>query len=350
MATHPFFDNTGYPWPREDAQRLHKELYSTLRDQKTIELLYLQAGGQSPLAAGAGDVMWRDALEKMALASVLHKFCEKMLSDPTVRALHNCLQQVMDAQSVESEVIVGNLVFFDREGLRQQIMRLRSSTDTMKVLLIRGGRKCGKSYGRFLLEAVAGEENAEVTYVCEGVITTVREFVERLFVMLNAAAPMWDPTTTEDAWYRSVCLQLRQAAVANRRTMWIIVDDMGPDITGTPRMDERVRKFCDVFALNMVDPSFRQWFRLVFIDYPSGPVPTRWKREHWDEEVVNSNHVTAAHLAEVILQACRRRKKQPMQQWVERIAAEILAGANPDPLMRLQSLHDAIRKVVQGLG
>lgn len=344
MVTHPFFNIATYPWYRSEAQQLHRALCNAIQSPGLIDLRYKTcAPGLPQLPVGIADLMWKEALEKLTLANALRDLCTGLLADGALRAIHGAVQQVVDARSVSSSILLEDVPFFDRDSLRKKLERLRSPTDPLKVLLVRGGRKTGKSFGRFLLEAVAREESADSTYACEGLVVSVHELIERLFAVLNATAPK--SNTTDDAWYRAVCVAMMRAAVANRRVLWVIVDDLAPDSDGVMRLDEQIRRFCNIFALNMLDRSFRTWFRLVLIDYPAGE-PTRWERQHWEEDNLDNQSILAEHLADVIRRTCETRKLRPMQEWVDDVASDILAGAPVDPQLRLQYFQDQLQAVL----
>jgi hypothetical protein len=53
---HPFFDASSYPWHREDARKLHRELYVAIANANAIDGFYKSISpGLLPLATEAAD-------------------------------------------------------------------------------------------------------------------------------------------------------------------------------------------------------------------------------------------------------------------------------------------------------
>ena len=47
-------------------------------------------------------------------------------------------------------------------------------------------------------------------------------------------------------------------------------------------------------------PAFRQWFRLMLIHYPEGPVPTKWASEFWVEERTSAEDIKQEHVVTLL--------------------------------------------------
>jgi len=94
---HPFFGAESYPWHRADAAALHAALARAIRDSDEIESAFQLAGGEDLDLNGSPKEIWRDALEKLARASLLEAFCRGLLNDSGLRALHGVAQAVVDA-------------------------------------------------------------------------------------------------------------------------------------------------------------------------------------------------------------------------------------------------------------
>ncbi len=48
-------------------------------------------------------------------------------------------------------------------------------------------------------------------------------------------------------------------------------------------MAPEIREFFDQSALHLFDSAVHEWFRLMLIHYPDGPVPTEWDSELWTD-------------------------------------------------------------------
>ena len=83
-----------------------------------------------------------------------------------------------------------------------------------------------------------------------------------------------------DAGYKPVAVVVR----IGRCELWIAIDDLGVDEDDMPLLDAKIKEFCDQFALLMMNPAFRKWFRLMLIHYPDGDVPIKWSHESWKED------------------------------------------------------------------
>jgi adenosyl cobinamide kinase/adenosyl cobinamide phosphate guanylyltransferase len=281
--------------------------------------------------------------------------CEYLLADATLLAYHDRIRAVVDAApALEERIISDYVVILDRLPLREKLALLEPDASPVKVLLVRGEPRSGKSHGRYLFERSARDQGALPVYLCEGIVATVDDVVRELFSALDASSEIPPRLTTEDAWYRVVCSKLRELASSKQRPLWIAVDDLGPAADGGPLLDSQIKQFCDQMALNMVNPAFRQWFRLMLIHYPDGQVPTRWKRDFWTEDRTNPMDVRQADV-EVLLREWSSRHETIIEDELTTLAAAVLARADapetPDEAEapRLQRLHDALVETLNTL-
>jgi hypothetical protein len=219
------------------------------------------------------------------------------------------------------------------------------------VLLVRGDRKSGKTWSRHLFEQAAREQDARVTYLFEGTVGTVEEVFEKLFGLLQAPELLPEtPDTSSVAWHRRVCRCLRQAAEKHGRRLWIAVDDLGPGPDGvTPLLDEEIKSFFDQFALELLDPAMHQWFRLLLIHYPDGPVPTRWEDELWSEDRTRPEDIDPAAVARVVREWLTDHNRQLPEDEVLNVAKQVVASAAQAPLERLPSIQSALMDKLRDL-
>jgi hypothetical protein len=197
---------------------------------------------------------------------------------------------------------------------------------------------------------MAEDKGAISVYLCEGMVATVDDVVAFLFGMLDASEKIPPHTSTEEAWYLTVCLKLKEIASAKQQPVWIAIDDLGRDPDGKQLLFPEVQKFCDHFALCMTNPAFSRWFRLLLIDYPEGPVPARWKNDFWREVRISSADIQLEHVIEA-LQAWRATYRFAiLDDTLSKLAAGIFAAADGDtPSHRLQRIHDALNETLHAL-
>ncbi|SRR6266545_960196 len=356
---HPFFDASVYPWHRPEAVILHKALTQAIQNNARIDLLYKQsANNLLPLALGqAPDVIWKEVLENLARApGGLQKLCDAILGDNTLTSYHNAARDVINAlPAVEMRIISDNILILDRVTLREKIALLEPDAAQVKALLVRGSPRSGKSYSRYLFEGTARDMGAVPVYLCDGIVATVDEVIRELFSALGASKKIPPRLTTEDAWYSAVCSKLQEIALDKKQRLWIAVDDLGPAQDGAPLLDTEIRKFFDQFALKLLNPAFGQWFRLMLIHYPDGPVPTKWKREIWAEDRTSDADVVQEHIAEVLRSWSVAHDRKLIENELTGLAGDVVAKADDplaqgqEPAPRLQRIHDALAETLRDL-
>jgi len=206
------------------------------------------------------------------------------VSTQTVDSSDNRLRKILS----QSYLFDKSVLFLDRIELRKKLQLLVPETNPMTVLLVRGGSNSGKTYGRYLFEWAATKLGAQYLYLFDGLVSNVNDLVLQLFVAFEASDEIPPRNTTENAWYKLVCAKLQEIASSKKQALWIAIDDLGLDEKEVPLLDQDIRNFCNQFALNMMNPLFRKWFRIMLIDYPEGPVPTKWTSEIWTEDRTSS--------------------------------------------------------------
>jgi hypothetical protein len=352
---HPFFDALVYPWARPDANTLHVALYSVIRPETEITLVYNRSGGTLPRSPGlAAHLAWTEVLDRLTAGRRLQALCDTVLAETAWSAAHPAIRAVLTAvDAVDTPLLASEHVFLDRKPLRAELKKLATDGSPARVLLVRGPSGSGKSWTQLLVADVARSLGAESVYLVPGVVSTVDEVVDNLFSTLgnmNAIPPRLE---TDDAWYRKVCVKLQELGQQKKVVTWVVVDDLG-DYPQGPRLDLEIRRFFEQFALQTASPAFARWFRLVLLDYPDGSVPTKWKN-FWVEDRPSETHVNEAPLKEYLLHWATRANKQLGEEKATEFAKDIMAKVAtplpPDepapPLLR--RIHDEVDGVLKSL-
>lgn len=351
---HPFFDAIAYPWHRPDAQAAHSALYQAITLPNDITLTYRQCGENlTPLTPGqAANLAWREVLELLTTARRLKRLCELLPARAEWPVLEASLQAVENARDLLEEPLLSrDLVFVDRKRLRTELQKLSGPTPSHGVLLVRGDPSSGKSWTQYLVEDMATALGAKCIYLFDGIVSTLDEVLEQLFTGVGDATAVPARLESEDAWFKRACVKLQAVAQKNGQVCWIVADDLGLLPTG-PRLDPQIRQFFEQFALSMANPAFARWFRLVLIDYPDGPVPTKWK-SFWVEDRTQPAEVDEKSIADFVLNWAARKKKKLGADDAQKLAVDILANVSqptlPDGPSRLARIHQALEAALEKL-
>jgi hypothetical protein len=353
--THPFFDADEYPWHRDDARQLWRLLYQQFDRPAAIELVYRRiAADLPPLTPGRPDHVWQEVLNHCVKLRLLEILLRQLLDNRDFGQNQQAVA-VLDAvlrprAVVDRSVLPGvpGLILLDRNELRAYIRRLTPIGNPLKVLLVRGEPQSGKSHGRHLFEAAARDVGAKSVYLCDGLVTTVEDVFAELFGAFSATADIPLPESTEHGWYKAVCGRLRSVAERNGRALWIAVDDLGVTEDGAPLLDPQIRAFFEQFALHLVSGVYKEWFRLMLIDYPDGEVPTRWRHDLWAEDRTTRAGITVEHVVEVLTNWSLRHGRVVVEETVADVAAAMLTtvdgpnGERAGATTRLPHLHDLL--------
>lgn len=353
---HPIFDRHTYPWMRTEARLLHSALATHIKQPGLIDVLYRECADQG-LALNLGQdpaSIWREALDKIALLGAVQALCTALKRQKILPVLV-AVQAVEAAEPLRNQrVISDSVLMLDRIALRNSLALLEQDNSPMKVLLVRGAPGSGKSHGRHLFLQSAREHDAEGVYLRAGMIATVDELVLKLFAVLKATDKIPPRDTTFDAWCTVVCFKLQEQASLRDRRLWIAIDDLGPGPDNAPLMDGDIRRFCEKFALNLVDPSFSIWFRIMLIHYPEGKVPTNWSRDLWRDDRCNEADVTSQEVT-ALLRAWSAQKpdqRRILEDELHGLADQVIAEADvppapekgTNPPCRLQRIDEALQR------
>jgi hypothetical protein len=236
------------------------------------------------------------------------------------------------------------LLMLDRTRLRQHLQRLAPAAAPLKVVIVRGEPKSGKSYSTHLFEAAAREAGAKSVYLADGLVATVEDVLQELFGAYGAEDEIPPRESTDNAEYQVYWRRLR--AVAERRgcALWIVVD-LGVAEDGTAAMSGAIRELFGQLGLSLSSGVYKDWFRLMLIDYPGAGKPDKWRTEVWAEDRTARADVTVEHVVEHLQTWWTGLGLVVVQEQVERYAAELVAqadGAPPaDRLPRLRELVQA---------
>lgn len=352
----PFGLAVPFPYHLREGKLLAAVLAQQITDPAQIDMLVRSAAGNLPALnrnQPPGD-MWHDGLDAVSRAGALLRLGEELLKLKWAPAVQEAATAMLAARPALERRIHGGQVVIDRRDLRSAIALLADDDEfeSVRVLLVRGDPKTGKSWSRHLFVQTARERDAEVTYLAT--MGDVGNVVRKLFDLLDGTDLLPPMDTTETAWYGDVVNGLRRAAARRKQALWIAVDNLGPGPDGvTPLIDPKVREFFEEFALQLVDPAINQYFRLMLIHYPDGKVPTRWDADLWREDRPQREKVDLDAVIEVLNERLTDRAEHAADDTVRSWAEEVLAaaeGASGEERLRLiqQALVKRLRVMTGG--
>lgn len=354
---HPFDGPISYPWERSETSALFDVLVRDVAEKPRIDMLFKAAApGLAPLDLDRPSVeIWKDALEFVATAGSLLRLCRDLAALPGLPRVTAAARTVLDARPAVERRIAGNgRLILDRSPLRGLLAQLAAEDGPMKVVLVRGDPKTGKTWGRHLFEQMARDRGADVTYIYSGTVATAAMVIDKLFTALQAPDLMPEQDSSEPAWYQQVCNRLAAAADRRGKPLWIAVDDLGvgPDRV-TPLMAPEIRSFFDQFVRHMLDPAVNRWFRLMLINYPDGREPTQWESEVWAEDRTDGD-LRAEHVVELLREWAADHNKQLVEDELLAHSAQVIAladapGAGTADVCRLRRIHDTLKKTIDDL-
>jgi hypothetical protein len=289
----------------------------------------------------------------------LKALLEKLAADQTLQSqeFQEAVRDVINAEPYTSQQILSESVLvLDRIALRSKLEKLESDTELVKVILVRGEPGSGKSHGRHLFLHVARKRGALTVYLSNGMVTKVNEVVTRLFSTLEASDKIPKLDSTPDAWYEAVCSALLEATKRKQRPLWIAVDGFAGGATGKPPFDTPVRDFFDHFALNLMDPAFGEWFRLMLIHYPDGPEPAKWESDFWTVDRTSVADIQQEHVVALIQNWLRAHDRKMLDDEVVELAKSVIAKADAPPPPgvtsppRLRIIHNVVTELITNLG
>jgi hypothetical protein len=355
---HPFFNATKYPLHRPEAVALFDALSDAINNSAAIVIIYEKCGADlPPLFTGqAHPLIWKEALQNLTSHGVLKKLLDQIQARfPHSEDMQKVVRDVENAQTAEEvKIISDDVLVLDRSELRHRLKELVPDTNPVKVLLVRGGPQSGKSHGRYIFEQFAVDQGSPSVYLYPEIVVTVQDLIQQLFSALQASEEIPEAFTTDEAWYQKACVTLMEVAAKKKQRLWIAVDDLGPAPDGVPLMDAEIRKFCETFALNMLNPIFRNSFRLMLIHYPEGK-PAKWKHDFFRETRTSDTDVEQSHVVELLKMWSLVKDRKIVEEELNNLATDVLAKAEaPIPAgeetkPRLQRIHEELKKALSDL-
>ena len=353
--SNPFFVPGPYPWGHPAGRPLLQMLGQAITTTNAIVALYEQAGGDVSVLDqnGSPSDVWSSALNLLSAAGLMQALAEVLRAHQAV-ARRPELDAIFSAVSlVEGTLLDGDVLVLDRTNLRACIGRLERSTSPKRVVLVRGETKSGKTRGRHLFQQAAQQRGAQPLYLFAEIIPTVETLIQQLFSALGAFDDVPPPgLTTGPAYYQTVCMKLQSIAAKSDRQLWVAIDDLGPGPDGAPLLDPEIRLFCDTLALNTRNPLLGDRLRLMLINYPPGPLPSRWETDFFDEDRTSEADVDTAAVVEFLHTSATARLREDEAR---EIAETVIATADADPVhpeaspYRLQRVHDALKAALRGI-
>jgi hypothetical protein len=365
---HPFFDENRFPANRSEARDLHRMLTVAFSTSAAIQLIYnrMALGLPGLTLPATPEGLWDEVLRNLAARGLLEKLCNELLNAPDLSERNKgIVMAVVNAVPAAELPIIPeeHEPVLDRQALRAHLTAIEPDTTTHKVLLVRGDQQTGKSHSRHLFERVARLQGAEVVYLYAPAITTVQLAILRLFSALNASSEIPPAYTTDFAGYQVVCLRLQEIARREDRRLWIAVDDLGPGPDGVPLLADPIREFFETFGLFMLDPGFRQRFRLLLMHFPEYPtrttVPTGWKGNFWRIDRTSGADVQREHVLAHMRDWLSHRGPiaNVVEAQLEGLADDVIAAADAPGLpddedgekSRLQRLNEELTAALERL-
>ena len=272
---HPYFDAARYPWHRRDAQVLYEQLCPVIRDFDDIDLLLKSCSPDLyELVRDRPSLMWKNALDMAAAAGMLKTLLLRLRERqfPKIQAAIAAIEAAEDDLADIDLFIRCESIVVDRAALHARIRQLGDGRSDLRVLLVRGGQKSGTSWVRHLAQAHARELGHDCLYLGTGLVASADDALRLIFSRIGAVP---ESRTTEQAAFAAACRALAEHYAGMARQCWIVVDDLG-ERDGAPRLDPQIRELCEQIALQMQDGAVARQLRLILLDYPDRPPPTRW--------------------------------------------------------------------------
>jgi hypothetical protein len=350
-----------YPWLTAEARALHTALYQAIAQPAQIELIFkgsVRDDGQ-PLNRLLGPAaMWQEALDQAAAAGRLAELCDRVAQEPipavrdAVEALRRVLASAAHSANATDAVLKryrggDGIITINRRSLRDHLTMLADGP--VRILLVRGEPRTGKSWSHRLFRHVAEAEGARFVYLDSAVAVDIDTALDTLFSQYSATDRIPPRVTTTAGWYQKVGNRLREAAEQAGQPLWVAVDEVGPDDTGTAMLDEQVQGFFHQLALTL-DATNERWFRLMFIHYPEGQLPTKWPRHRLREDRTGSADVVHEDVVAVLREWADDRGRNLIDDELAPHASEVLAaGDAPQGGSRLELIHDALERKLASL-
>ena len=351
---HPFFDSRTYPWHYLEARDLHKILYQSITAEAEIDRIRLSCSPEIlPFAKGPANQMWSELLANIAIAGELRAFDQHMRlqSLPHVKSALDNLSALVAISSYKGPL---NEIFVNRHSLRKALEQMSNPGASRNVLVVRGEPGSGKTWSKLMVQHNAYVLDDACIYLGVGTVTTPKEALDHIFMELGGAVP--EQTTTDAAWYRQAAFAMMKTAKENGITnrVWIIMDDLGIDDDGAPKLDAGICTLFDQLAAFTSTPSFTKWFRLVLIAYPNTPLPQAWQMNAI-EDTASIRDIDEDTISGYLLECAKRKQRSLGDGQAMSLAKGVLSNCPIDVMdinqtrLLLGRIHQQLTTVVEKL-
>lgn len=309
---HPFFDAVAFPWDRPEARALWMALRKSVFDTGKILRACQDAGGDpSTIKPGAADMMWRDVIDHLQFSGRLRVLCDLLLRDNAFASVHTTVRAVLDApdepdasaarppvgdpantlppadppaapvdvrrqratQVLSAYELRAEQYFIDREPVRNAIEPLSDSADPRKVLAVHGSMGAGRSWSAELIERFATELGDAFVLLDRNNAATVEMAAAHLCERFEIEVP--PALSTDAAWLKTLYDALYAQAKKQKKTWWIVVDDLSESLGGLAPVDKGVELLAYTIAAQLRDPEPRKHFRVVLLALGASKRPTK---------------------------------------------------------------------------
>jgi hypothetical protein len=331
---HPFFDAIAFPFALPAAKNLEDTLVLTYQTSSAISAVYGRfALGLDPLSNLAPRLIWKEALTTLTKLSLLKKLCELVSEEfPKNPAISAAIKAVVEAPDPREQVYAsGGYLVLDRRAFRDELKKFESLESPVRVLLVSGDEKSGKSHGRHLFFRMAKSHGAKQVYIAKPIVNTLEEAIKQIASSLGQPLVLPEITTTRVAWYQQICRDIMMCVEQADLKAWIAVDNLGLAADQQPLLDPEIKQFFDEFAAFMITPQFQDRFRLLLLHYPEDGVPTGWEDEFWRADRISSSDLTLDHVKEALREGFKAKGLQILEDVIVAEADRVISLADALP-------------------
>lgn len=350
---HPIFDAREYPYSITEAYALYEALCQAYPKSTSAQTVYLRCGGPAGklFIEQEIDGIWLGILRILASNSKL-QVLRTFLNNNNIPDYLKKALEVAEAvpltpgqtpdHSQQQMVLSSKTVVLDRKKVVLKLNELLDNKNFISVLFVGGGDKSGKSHTKHIFDYYRDNQKTISANISSKTDFALNDVLRRLFGKVMAVAPTI-PLTTDRAWYETVCGDLRLAVEKKGTVLWIIIDDIR-------KLDKPIKEFFDQFVALMDQYEYRQFFRLVLIDYPGEKQPA-WSTEYLEDVLLDACDIEQKHIKEAIEFWCKKHARQMFETQINEKANEIfqLACSGNSPCPQLELIHSHLLKYFEDL-
>ena len=366
---HPIFDGAKLKWSDPAVQQLYRLLgkIKKYKQPDMIELQYEMAGDDlPPLNLGNAPLMiWKEALENLHGNGYLRAFCELLKQEGKPPDLMRVLAQIFAKESITELKLINTSPLLDRRSLRAKLNELSKPESNARVVIVRGGKRTGKSHGRLLFFEVAKENGGTLISMQKSQVTVLKDVLDKLFgpfgglpdkVCKHLEDFNKNIDTTDFAWLSEVGRTFLNTAMDKKANLWIAMDNLGKE-NDALLLPQEIKLFFDKLVLEMSSLTYLNHVRLMLMDYPEGETPPGWEQLIWLDDRIAQNDVEETHVKEVIDSWCLKNTKNPHEDdrrenarsIIARAEAEVAKATLEKPAYRIELIDKYLQEYLQGL-